>query len=92
MLPTSADDGMIEFVPSVSLARVLAEHRSIHRFLTLHNSDPDGTRRYPCRRTGQRCSVSLIGSCQLHPLFYCQRQFPTIRAYISQRLSMAPMS
>lgn len=36
---------MIEYVPSVSLARVLAEHRTIHRFLLLHNEDPEGWRR-----------------------------------------------
>mmetsp|Transcript_20231 Transcript_20231/g.60979 ORF Transcript_20231/g.60979 Transcript_20231/m.60979 type:complete len:864 (+) Transcript_20231:256-2847(+) len=41
VLPTSAGDGMIEYVPSVSLARVLAEHRTIQRFLLLHNEDPE---------------------------------------------------
>lgn len=43
VLPTSAGDGMIEYVPSVSLARVLAEHRTIQRFLLLHNEDPERT-------------------------------------------------
>lgn len=38
---------MIEYVPSVSLARVLAEHRTIHRFLLLHNEDPEGAARRP---------------------------------------------
>lgn len=33
VLPTGSDDGLVEFVPSVPLSRLLAEHRSIHRFL-----------------------------------------------------------
>jgi phosphatidylinositol 3-kinase len=43
VLPTSATDGMIEYVPSVSLARVLAEHRTITRFLHIHHPDASGT-------------------------------------------------
>ena len=39
VLPTSSDGGMIEFVESVSLARVLAEHRTILAFL--HQGIPD---------------------------------------------------
>ncbi len=42
VLPTSSDDGLIEFVPSVPLARVLAEQRTIQRFLALHHPDPKG--------------------------------------------------
>lgn len=42
MLPTSATDGIIEYVPSVSLARVLAEHRTITRFLQIHHPDASG--------------------------------------------------
>jgi hypothetical protein len=42
VLPTSATDGMIEYVPSVSLARVLAEHRTITRFLHIHHPDASG--------------------------------------------------
>jgi hypothetical protein len=34
---------MIEYVPSVSLARVLAEHRTITRFLHIHHPDASGT-------------------------------------------------
>ena len=44
MLPTSASDGMIEYVPSVSLARVLAEHRTITRFLQQYHPDASGAR------------------------------------------------
>jgi hypothetical protein len=35
VLPTSADDGLVEFVPSTPLSVVLAEHRTIHRYLAL---------------------------------------------------------
>lgn len=41
VLPTSATDGLIEFVPSVSMAHVLAVHKTIHSFLSQHNPDPD---------------------------------------------------
>ncbi|GAB4822067.1 hypothetical protein N2152v2_009113 [Parachlorella kessleri] len=42
VLPTSSSDGLIQFVPSMPLARLLAEHRSIHRFLAMHHPDPKG--------------------------------------------------
>ncbi|GIL50814.1 hypothetical protein Vafri_6947 [Volvox africanus] len=42
VLPTSCDDGLLEFVPSVPLSAVLAEHRTIHRFLALTQADPAG--------------------------------------------------
>ncbi|KAK9811578.1 hypothetical protein WJX72_006428 [[Myrmecia] bisecta] len=42
VLPTSSDDGLIECVPSTALAKVLAEHRSIHRFLAERHPDPTG--------------------------------------------------
>lgn len=43
VLPTGSDDGLVEFVPSVPLSRLLAEHRSIHRFLLAHGQgDPSG--------------------------------------------------
>ena len=45
MLATSPDDGLIECVPSMALANVIAEHRSIARYLALHNPDPEGARR-----------------------------------------------
>ena len=44
MLPTSSDDGLVEFVPSMPLSRVLAEHRTIHKYLLLTPgaADPSG--------------------------------------------------
>ena len=45
VLPTSSDDGLVEYVPSTPLSRVLAEHRTIHKFLALTASDPTGEER-----------------------------------------------
>ncbi len=42
VLPTSADDGLVEFVPSAPLSTVIAEHRTIHKFLMLSQADPTG--------------------------------------------------
>jgi phosphatidylinositol 3-kinase len=42
VLPTSSSDGLIEFVPSFPLAAILSEHRTIHRFLGLHQPDSTG--------------------------------------------------
>ncbi|KIY96448.1 phosphatidylinositol 3-kinase [Monoraphidium neglectum] len=43
VLPTGSDDGLVEFVPSVPLSALLAEHRSIHRFLLASGQgDPQG--------------------------------------------------
>ncbi|KDD73211.1 hypothetical protein H632_c2423p0, partial [Helicosporidium sp. ATCC 50920] len=42
VLPTSVSDGLIEFVPSLPLARLLAQHRTIHHFLALHHPDEQG--------------------------------------------------
>jgi hypothetical protein len=42
VLPTSSDDGLVEYVPSMPLSRVLAEHRTIHRYLALSAADPSG--------------------------------------------------
>ncbi|KAK9832006.1 hypothetical protein WJX81_007953 [Elliptochloris bilobata] len=41
VLATSPDDGLIECIPSMALATVIAEHRSITRYLALHNPDPE---------------------------------------------------
>lgn len=40
VLPTSGDDGLVQFVPSTPLSRVLAEHRTIHKFLLQHQAEP----------------------------------------------------
>lgn len=43
VLATSADDGIIECVPRChALARVLAEHRSIIKYLAQFHPDPSG--------------------------------------------------
>eukprot|EP00873_Tetraselmis_striata_P009874 jgi/Tetstr1/430138/TSEL_019971.t1 len=43
VLPTSSEDGLVECVQDATvLARVLADHRTINRFLALHSPQPDG--------------------------------------------------
>ena len=42
VLPTSSDDGLVEFVPSTPLSRVLSEHRTIHKYLAQWQADPSG--------------------------------------------------
>ena len=73
---------MIEYVPSVSLARVLAEHRTITRFLHIHHPDASGMA-MPQRRCGRaqprpRLTVSSSGSsmmcsCRADITFPCRR-------------------
>ena len=55
VLPTSAEDGLIECVPSMALARVLAEHKSIHRYWALYNADPSGAESTSSSRTRACC-------------------------------------
>lgn len=66
MLATSPDDGLIECVPSMALATVIAEHRSITRYLALHNPDPEGA---PWRCRGSdfalHCPVMIV-VCQFN--------------------------
>jgi phosphatidylinositol 3-kinase len=40
VLPTGSDDGLVEFVPSAPLSRILAEHRTIHKYLAQSQADP----------------------------------------------------
>eukprot|EP00200_Dunaliella_tertiolecta_P009890 CAMPEP_0202375868 /NCGR_PEP_ID=MMETSP1127-20130417/6472_1 /ASSEMBLY_ACC=CAM_ASM_000462 /TAXON_ID=3047 /ORGANISM="Dunaliella tertiolecta, Strain CCMP1320" /LENGTH=1054 /DNA_ID=CAMNT_0048973485 /DNA_START=2551 /DNA_END=5712 /DNA_ORIENTATION=+ len=42
VLPTSSDDGLVEFVPSTPLSRVLSEHRTIHKYFSLTAAQPSG--------------------------------------------------
>mmetsp|Transcript_623 Transcript_623/g.1491 ORF Transcript_623/g.1491 Transcript_623/m.1491 type:complete len:866 (+) Transcript_623:255-2852(+) len=43
VLPTSTEDGLVEMVQeSTPLSNVLAEHRTINRFLALNNPEPTG--------------------------------------------------
>jgi hypothetical protein len=37
-----ADDGLVEFVPSLPLSRVIQEHRTLHKYLALTQADPSG--------------------------------------------------
>jgi hypothetical protein len=43
VLPTGSDDGLVEFVPSAPLSRILSEHRTIHKFLAQTQADLTGT-------------------------------------------------
>ena len=42
MLPTSPDDGFVEFIPSQALAPLLQENKSITAYLARYNPDPVG--------------------------------------------------
>jgi len=42
VLPTSSDDGLVEFVPSTPLSKVLSEHRTIHKYFLLTAAQPSG--------------------------------------------------
>ena len=43
VLASSSDHGMVEFVQgSVNLSNILSEHKSVSRYLALHNPDPEG--------------------------------------------------
>ena len=49
VLPTNVDDGLMECIlPSTALAKVLEEHRSIHRYLAQFHPDPSSA---PPRKT-----------------------------------------
>lgn len=41
VLPTSSDDGLVEFVPSQSLSKVLSEHRTIAKYLQMTHANVD---------------------------------------------------
>ncbi|GMH26109.1 hypothetical protein Nepgr_027952 [Nepenthes gracilis] len=58
VLATGQDEGMIEFVPSRSLAQILSEHRSIIGFLQKFHPDEDG----PFGITAT-CLETFIKSC-----------------------------
>ncbi|KAF6260720.1 phosphatidylinositol 3-kinase [Scenedesmus sp. NREL 46B-D3] len=42
VLPTGSDDGLVQFVPSAPLSRILAEHRTIHKYLAQTQADTQG--------------------------------------------------
>lgn len=43
VLPTSSEDGLVEFVPSLPLSLVISEHRTVHRYLAQFPSNTDAT-------------------------------------------------
>ncbi|GAB4839778.1 hypothetical protein Ancab_020488 [Ancistrocladus abbreviatus] len=58
VLATGQDEGMVEFVPSRSLAQILSEHRTIIGFLQKFHPDPEG----PFGITAT-CLETFIKSC-----------------------------
>ena len=42
VLATGGDTGLIEFIPSQAMADILAEHKTLTKYLAIHNPDPDG--------------------------------------------------
>ncbi|XP_008795925.1 phosphatidylinositol 3-kinase, root isoform-like [Phoenix dactylifera] len=58
VLATGQDEGMMEFIPSSSLAQILSEHRSIVNYLQKFHPDEDG----PFGITAQ-CLETFIKSC-----------------------------
>jgi hypothetical protein len=68
VLPTGSDDGLVEFVPSAPLSRVLAEHRTIHKYLAQTQADAKGAwhgararPRTPPQRHTQACVCVCLG-------------------------------
>ena len=60
VLATSPDDGLIECIPSMALANVIAEHRSIARYLALHNADSEGAAPSPFIQHLAGCHVQVM--------------------------------
>ncbi|KAL6620200.1 hypothetical protein ACP70R_035339 [Stipagrostis hirtigluma subsp. patula] len=58
VLATGEDEGMLEFIPSCSLAQILSEHRSIGSYLQKCHPDEDG----PFGITS-KCLETFIKSC-----------------------------
>ncbi|XP_047330711.1 phosphatidylinositol 3-kinase, root isoform [Impatiens glandulifera] len=58
VLATGHDEGMLEFIPSSTLAQILSEHRSIISYLQKFHADPDG----PFGITAT-CLETFIKSC-----------------------------
>ncbi|KAK3017117.1 hypothetical protein RJ639_006967 [Escallonia herrerae] len=58
VLATGSDEGMLEFIPSKSLAQILSEHRSITSYLQKFHPDEDG----PFGITAT-CLETFIKSC-----------------------------
>jgi hypothetical protein len=41
-IAAGSDEGLVQFVPSAPLSRILAEHRTIHKYLAQTQADPQG--------------------------------------------------
>jgi hypothetical protein len=60
-----SDDGLVEFVPSTPLSRILAEHRTIHKYLALTQADPQGVHQWTSGRNLNQ-PVHVTSSRQSH--------------------------
>lgn len=58
VLATGSDTGLIEFVPSQAVADILAEHKTLTRYIAMNNPDPDGP--YGC---SSDALMSFVKSC-----------------------------
>ena len=63
VLPTSPDSGFVEFVNSKALAQILAQHRTILKFLALHHPDPSNVPYGIEQQTLQTFVRSCAGYC-----------------------------
>jgi len=58
VLATGSDTGLIEFVPSQAVADILAEHKTLTKYIAMNNPDPDGP--YGCAADSL---MSFVKSC-----------------------------
>jgi len=58
VLATGSDTGLIEFVPSQAVADILAEHKTLTKYIAMNNPDPDGP--YGCSADAL---MSFVKSC-----------------------------
>ncbi len=87
VLPTSAEDGLIECVPSMALARVIAEHKSIHRYWALYNADPSGASQHQLHLSKETSMLATSASSTLAVLAaYLLERAP----YGSMQYKLAP--
>ena len=74
VLATGGDTGLIEFIPSQAMADILAEHKTLTKYLAINNPDPDGpygcstrsrswtSRAAPDTASSRTSSESVIGT------------------------------
>jgi phosphatidylinositol 3-kinase len=58
VLATGSDTGLIEFVPSQAVADILAEHKTLTRYIAMKNPDPEGP--YGC---SPEALMTFVKSC-----------------------------